>query len=104
MVRCSVGRGKKTSSGLPLIEYVPSPGLRITRATAVLRLPVAGLRAPAGGVDGPAGDRLGEVLVAVGGVAGVLVVLAVEVLAAQGLLALPHDVDLEVGAGDQRLL
>ena len=32
--------GRTPSSDLPLIEYVPVPGFRITRATAVLRLPV----------------------------------------------------------------
>ena len=41
IVRCSAGRGKNSSSVRPLIVYAPVPGLRITRATAVLRLPVA---------------------------------------------------------------
>ncbi len=41
MIRCSVGRGKNSSSVLPLIVYEPDPGLRMTRATADLRLPVA---------------------------------------------------------------
>ena len=39
--RWSVKRGKCCSSARPLIVYTPLPGLRITRATAVLRLPVA---------------------------------------------------------------
>src|SRR5689334_24209045 len=33
-------RGKYSSSVRPLIQVVPSPGRRITRATDVLRLPV----------------------------------------------------------------
>ena len=51
-------------------------------------------------VDRGVGDRLGELLL--GGVAVALAVLVL-VLAAQGLLALAHDVDLEVHAGDLRL-
>src|SRR6185437_1633925 len=38
-LRCS-RRGKYWSSVLPLIQVLPSPGRRITRATDVLRLPV----------------------------------------------------------------
>jgi hypothetical protein len=41
MLRWSVARGKKTSSGRPLIVYWPVPGSSVTRAIAVLRLPVA---------------------------------------------------------------
>src|SRR4051794_29259086 len=68
---------------------------------ALARRGVAGAR---GQVDRRVGDRLGQVLLAVDGLARLLVVLAVEVLPAKGLLALADDVDLEVGARDQRLL
>ena len=58
MLRCSVARGKNSSSVLPLIVYAPVPGLRITRATAVLRLPVARVARAGGEVDRDRGDRL----------------------------------------------
>ena len=41
IVRCSVSRGKNSSSVRPLIVKAPVPGLSMTRAIAVLRLPVA---------------------------------------------------------------
>ena len=68
-----------------------------------LALAGRGVAGAGGQVDRRIRDRLGEVLLAVAGLAGLVVVLAVEVLAAQGLLALADDVDLEVGARDQRL-
>src|SRR5207247_4599520 len=67
-----------------------------------------GAVARAGGeVDRRVGDRLGQLLLGLRGALGgllVVLVLAVARAGTQRLLALPDDVDLEVHAGDRRLL
>src|SRR3954453_23062464 len=106
MLRCSVGRGKKTSSARPLMVYWPVPGRSVTRAIAVLRLPVARYRAPAPrsivtaaigsprpGVDRDRGDRLVGDLV---GVAGGRLLVVAALTARERIDALLDDVDLEV--------
>ncbi len=100
MIRCSAGRGKYSSSVLPLMMYCPVPGLRMTRATA--RLALAGRAvARVGGQLDDGGDRLvlDLVLVLAGDALAVLVVLAAQ----ERILALDDDVDLEVGARDRGL-
>ena len=100
IVRCSAGRGKKTSSVRPLISVGAGAGLEDHARDGGLALAGRGVARAGGQVDRGVGDRLGELLL--GGVA-VGVAVLVLVLAAQGLLALAHDVDLEVHAGDLRL-
>ena len=103
MMRCSAGRGKNSSSVLPLIEV--DAGARLEDHARDGRLALAGRAvARVGGELDDRGDRLvgDDVLVALGAVLalGRLVGVLAVLVAGGCALALEDDVDLEVGARD----
>src|SRR5262249_41710820 len=71
-----------------------------------LALAGGGVAGPGGQVDRRLGDDLRKLLVGLAALGDLLVVLVLAVArtVAEGLLALAHDVDLEIHAGDRRLL
>ena len=78
MLRCSVGRGKKTVERAAVDRVRAGAGLEDHARDGGLALAGGAVARAGGEVDGGVGDRLGEVLVVVGLVAGaVLVVLRV---------------------------